>query len=111
MNVAGLRKSLSSPIVEIAASSSAELSDVTDSASSAWEYSLSLLSVSDAVDGSYSCFSGEEDLLCRFKKAGVKEGNKPDFRPKEVDFPCVGVGGGLSSCFLGSSFVGVGLRF
>ena len=99
-------------MVEMAASSSAEDSDVTDPSSSESERSLSLLTNdSEAVEGSYSCFSGEDARRCRFRKAGVNEGNMLDRRPIEDGLLCVGVGGALESRFFGSSFVGVVLRF
>lgn len=48
-------------------------SEVTDSSSSTSEKSLSEED-SEAVDGAYSCFSGDEDRRCFFKNSGVKEG-------------------------------------
>lgn len=67
-----LVKSWSSPTTEIASSSAVE-SEVTDSASFASEKSLSE-DDSEAVDGAYSCLSGDEDRRCFFKNSGVNDG-------------------------------------
>ena len=58
-------------------------SDVTDSTSSC----MSDRSLSDedsvAVDGSYSCLSGEDERRC-FMNAGVNVGRAPVLKPSEV---------------------------
>ena len=64
-------KSFSSPNTETAQSSSD--SEVIDSPSSWSEYSLPD-GDSEAVDGSYSCFSGDDVRLCCCMNAGVKDG-------------------------------------
>ena len=100
-------KSLSSPIVEMAPSS-AEDSDVIDSASSRSDGSLSLRD-SDAVDGSYSCLRGDEERLCLFRKAGVKDGKMLERRPSDPTLVCPAGDG--SAFFFRSSLLGVGRRF
>ena len=55
---------------------------MTDSSSSPSEKSSS--ESEEAVDGSYSCFSGDEDRRCFLRKAGVKDGSAFGRRPIEV---------------------------
>ena len=96
-----LLKSRSSPSVDTA--SSASDPEVTDSSYSTSEKSLPDDSV--AVDGSYSCFSGDDDLRGLLKNAGVKEGIDPS-PPLRV-----GVDGSpLSFCKLAASRVPGGDR-
>jgi hypothetical protein len=58
-------------------------SEVRDSASLKSESSLSD-NDPDAVEGSYSCFRGDDGRLFLFKKAGTNDGNIPVLIPREI---------------------------
>lgn len=85
--VPNLPKFRRSPTVDTPSSFSSleSESDVTESISSTSERSLPD-DDSVAVEGSYSCLSGDEDLLPFLMKAGVNDGTFTDFKPKELDF-------------------------